>query len=60
MQLLTIIASFIGYLFLLIQYKISASAGAKDLAQVVSENNSLKCCSVLRSPVEWLFAIQLE
>lgn len=42
MQLLTIIASFIGYLFLLIQYKISASAGAKDLAQVVSENNSLQ------------------
>lgn len=42
MQVLTIIASFTGYLFLLMQYNLSASAGAKDLAEVLSENNSLR------------------
>jgi membrane protease YdiL (CAAX protease family) len=42
MQVLTIIASVMGYLFLLMQYNLSASAGAKDLTEVLSENNSLR------------------
>jgi membrane protease YdiL (CAAX protease family) len=42
MQVLIIIVIFLGYLFLLIQYNISAARGAKDLAEALSECNSLK------------------